>query len=277
MIDSVVDLLRCPVCTLPVTTAEHAVRCAQGHSFDIARQGYVNLLTHPSKGANADTADMITARDRFLSAGHYSPLADRLAALAAAHTPVEPVIIEAGAGTGYYLGRVITAIAGSRGIATDLSAAACRRAARVSDRIGAVVADTWAGLPIADAAADLIMVVFAPRNAGEFARLLAPGSALLIATAGDDHLAEIREQLAMIEIRAGKRAELQRSLRDGFDLDHQEDLRTTLRLGSAALADLVLMGPTAHHRAADLTDRIAALAEPTEVTLSVTLSVFRRH
>ncbi|GAB3929892.1 SAM-dependent methyltransferase [Microlunatus endophyticus] len=277
MIDSVVHLLRCPVCSRRLAVHEHALRCSAGHSFDIARQGYVNLLTRTPKGANADTADMIAARDRFLSGGHYQALAARLAGLAATAAPDDAVIIEAGAGTGYYLGEVLTAIPGARGIAADLSPVACRRAARVSDRIGTIVADTWAGLPIKDAAADLIMVVFAPRNPGEFARLLSPGGRLLIATPSDDHLVEIRDRLGMIDVRPGKPAQLQQSLRDWFAPDQQEDLKTTLRLGSATLADLVLMGPTAHHRKDDLEQRIAALPAPTAVTLSVTLSVFRRR
>jgi len=121
------------------------------------------------------------------------------------------------------------------------------------------------------------MVVFAPRNPAEFGRLLGPGGRLLVATPGDDHLVEIRDRLGMIDVRPGKPAQLQQSLHDWFAPDEQEELRTTLRLGSSALADLVLMGPNAHHRKADLEDRIAALAEPTAVTLSVTLSIFRRR
>lgn len=291
MIDSVVDLLRCPLCTLPVTVAEQTVRCSAGHSFDIARQGYVNLLPRPPKGANADTGDMVAARERFLSAGHYRGLADRLAEQAALSLslsesspenspddlPGGPVVLEPGAGTGYYLGRVINAVKGSRGIATDLSAAACRRAARVDDQLGVVVADTWAGLPIMDAAVDLIIVVFAPRNPSEFARLLRPGGWLVIAAANDDHLAELRGPLGMIDVQPGKLRTLETSLREWFDLQHSESLRSQLSLNHTTLRDLVLMGPTAHHRRADLAGRIAMLPDPASVTLSVGLSIFRRH
>lgn len=277
MIDAIVDLLRCPLCTLPVAIAQQALRCPAGHSFDIARQGYVNLLTRPRKGANADTTEMVAARDRFLAAGHYRPLADLLAERAVEVAPAGAVVLEAGAGTGYYLGRVLTAVANSRGIATDLSAAACRRAAKLDDQLGAVVADTWAGLPIIDAAVDLIMVVFAPRNPSEFARLLRPGGRLMIAAANDDHLVEVRDRLGMIDIRPGKLRTLETSLQQWFDLQHTEELRSPLGLEHAALQDLVLMGPTAHHRQADLAARIAALPDPAPVTLSVGLSIFRRR
>lgn len=278
MIDSIDDLLRCPLCTLPVAVAQQAVRCPAGHSFDIARQGYVNLLTRPPKGANADTSEMIAARDRFLAAGHYRPLADRLAERAVEVAGAGAVVLEAGAGTGYYLARVLAAVADSRGIATDLSVPACRRAAKLDDQIGAVVADTWAGLPIIDAGVDLIMVVFAPRNPSEFARVLRPGGRLMIAAANDDHLVEVRDRLGMIDIRPGKLRTLETSLQPWFDLQHAEELRAQLSLDHPALRDLVLMGPTAHHRQEDdLAARIAALPDPAPVTLSVGLSIFRRR
>lgn len=276
MIDSVVDLLHCPLCRQPLTVGPGVVRCPAGHSFDIARQGYVNLLTRAPKGDNADTADMIAARDRFLAAGHYQPLADRLAEAAADDLPAGAVVLEAGAGTGYYLGQVINSLDGARGIATDLSAAACRRAARLDHRTGAVVADTWAGLPIKDGVVDLVMVIFAPRNPAEFARLLRPGGTLLVAAANDDHLAEVRDRLGLIDIQPGKLQTLRQSLREWFDLQYSEELRYALHLGPAALRDLVLMGPSAHHQPADLPARIATLPDPSAVTLSVGLSIFRR-
>jgi 23S rRNA (guanine745-N1)-methyltransferase len=276
-LEAVVDLLRCPHCRRPVDLANRVVRCPNGHSFDLARQGYVNLMTGPIRGDNADSGEMVAARDRFLSGGHYRPLADRLAELAAAATRPGAAITEAGAGTGYYLAQLIGAIDGARGIATDLSAAACRRAARVHPRIGAVVADTWAGLPIGDQLLDLIMVVFAPRNPADFARMLRPGGRLLIASAGQDHLAEIRRPLGLIDVRPGKPAELRQSLQDWFDVEHSEDLDAPLSLDSDALADLVGMGPSAHHRPDDLADRIAGVTSPAPVTLSVSLSVFRRR
>lgn len=276
MIDTISDLLRCPVCTSPVAVAGGSLRCRQGHSFDIARQGYVNLLTRRPRGANADTADMVAARDRLLTGGHFAPLADRLAAVASQIAPPAARVAEAGAGTGYYLRRVIDRLPGSRGLGTDLSPYACRRIARVA-RVGAVVADTWAGLPVRDEALDLIMVVFAPRNPAAFARMLRPGGRLLIASAADDHLAEVRDGLGMIDVRPGKAETLRESLREWFDVEHHEGVRAPMVLDPPALTDLVLMGPTAHHRPADLADRIAALTQPTPVTLSVDLSVFRRR
>ena len=93
MIGDVSGLLTCPVCGcgFPPPAAgppPAALRCATGHSFDVARQGYVNLLPGGARPGTADTAEMVTARQTFLSAGHYAPLAEGVAAVAAAAWPL---------------------------------------------------------------------------------------------------------------------------------------------------------------------------------------------
>ncbi len=59
--------LRCPVCQSSLSYEAGSLRCPAGHSFDVAKQGYVNLLGKPPK--NADTPDMVAARERFLAGG----------------------------------------------------------------------------------------------------------------------------------------------------------------------------------------------------------------
>src|SRR3954452_18171067 len=112
----VVDLLRCPVCGDALGEAGGALRCPAGHSFDIARQGYVNLVP-----GRADTPEMVDARDAFLRAGHFRPLATALAeeARSAAGAGGGAVVVDLGAGTGYYLARVLDAVPGARGVAVD--------------------------------------------------------------------------------------------------------------------------------------------------------------
>lgn len=270
----VLDLLRCPHCGQELDLPDRSLRCPAGHSFDLARQGYVNLLTRPVKGSHADSATMIAARDRFLAAGHYRPLADRIAGLAAETDSGR--IAEIGAGTGYYLAAVLDRLTDARGIATDLSTAAARRAAAAHDRLGSVVADTWGGLPIRDAALDLIMVVFAPRNPAEFARLLRSDGTLLVAAAGPGHLEEIRGPLGLLEIEPGKQQRLVDRLGERFTAAHTETVRHRLRLDADDLIDLISMGPNAHHQDDRLADRVAALDPPVEVSCVVRLSTFRR-
>ena len=103
------DLLICPLCGTdwdPGASGPRQLVCAEGHRYDAARQGYVSFLTGRGTGLTPDTAEMVTARDRFLAAGHYAPIAEALAA-ACAPLPAEAAILDAGAGTGYHLTAVL--------------------------------------------------------------------------------------------------------------------------------------------------------------------------
>ncbi|MER1997423.1 MAG: putative RNA methyltransferase, partial [Arthrobacter sp.] len=147
-------LLTCPNCggDLQPDAARTRLSCPSGHRFDAAKQGYFNLLTGAGTKFQADTAQMVQARAEFLSAGHYGPLARRLAALAAEArdwAAAGPVLLDAGAGTGYYLREVEQAIGASASVALDISKFALRRAARALPEGYALVWDVWRPLPLA--------------------------------------------------------------------------------------------------------------------------------
>ncbi|QGF24959.1 putative RNA methyltransferase [Raineyella fluvialis] len=252
MLADVAALLRCPQCPEDDESAlvleRRTLRCPRGHSFDVAKQGYVNLLG-AAVPHHADTAAMVAARDRFLGSGAYAPIRD---ALRARVHPVEPddagrplTVLEAGAGTGYYLAGALGER--DRGLALDISPAAARRAARAHPRIGAVVADTWAGLPVRSGTVDVLLAVFAPRNPAEFARVLCPQGRALVVAPLPDHLAGLREALGLLEIEADKEAHLLARMAGYLVPDGHTDIRFSLRLTEAAVADLVGMGPNAFH------------------------------
>lgn len=184
---------------------------------------------------------------------------------------------ETGAGTGYYLATVLDRITDATGIATDISVPACRRAARAHARIGAVVADTWAGLPIADGHIDLLMVIFAPRNPPEFARLLAPGGRLIVVTPGPDHLRQLREPLGLLGIEADKQDRLQATMSAHLEPVQRDRLRYRLRLADDELIALVTMGPNAHHTDERIAERVRALQPPVEVDVDVWISEFAQR
>ncbi|WP_425308613.1 putative RNA methyltransferase [Ammonicoccus fulvus] len=264
MLGDVVDLLRCPHCGSSFVLESNGVTCPQGHHFDRARQGHLNLLRGPA-GANADTAAMVAARAEFLLAGHYRPIAALVADAA-----VGLVAVEVGAGTGYYLHHVLDRLGpGSRGIATDVSAYACRRSAK-GPRTGAIVADTWAGLPIADGVADTVLAVFAPRNPGEFARICAPGGRVLVVTPMADHLAEVRRARGLMDIEHDKHDRLLASMTTHFSHRESRPLRYDLDLSPHEVDLLIGMGPNAFH--ADASN--ASDPAPIRTTVAVRLDVF---
>ena len=278
MLADVLDVLRCPVCTGSFRHEGAALRCGAGHTFDVARQGYVNLLGSAGP-RTADTGPMVQARADFLAGRHYAPLAGAVTAAVADLIPDDPspVVLDVGGGTGYYLTAAIDARPGAIGIALDLSKFAIRRAARAHPRIAAAVWDVWQPLPIADAAVSVILDVFAPRNAAEFGRVLDPAGAVLVVTPTDRHLAELIDRIGMLTVDTHKEERLGRRLGGHLELIGRDELTWSLTLSGADIERLVRMGPSARHVSdATLTERIAALEGSVTVTASVLISRYGR-
>lgn len=269
--------LTCPVCRerLEVDGGGRRLACPAGHSFDAARQGYFNFLTGKGTVFEADAADMVAARFDFLSAGHYRPLADAVAGLAAPFLAAPgAAVLDAGTGTGHYLRALLDRVpAAAAGL--DISKFALRRAARLNPEAVSIVADVWQRLPLEDDAVDVVTVVFAPRNAAEFARVLRPGGRLVVVTPRPGHLAEVAGHTGMLGIEPAKEERLAAALSGHFRAAGEHELDLTLQLAPADVANLALMGPAGHHLdRAVLAARTAALPARTEVAARFRISVF---
>src|SRR5690606_7840195 len=245
----VVHHLVCPVCGADLALVDRGLRCPSGHTFDIARQGYANLLPGNARPGTADTPEMVRAREAFLTAGHFAALADNLARDVGCAEP--SFVLDAGAGTGYYLKPILDRSPEAVGLALDISKHAARRAARAHPRAGAVVADLWRPLPLRDGTADVVVNVFAPRNAAEFHRVLRDDGFLFTVTPSPRHLGPLVEPLGLLSIDERKTERTDAALAGYFKLDvrHQIDLRADLT--HEEVTTLVGMGPSAHHVPAD--------------------------
>jgi 23S rRNA (guanine745-N1)-methyltransferase len=267
MNDAVLPYLRCPNCSSRLAAAgDHALRCARGHSFDIARQGYVTLTAGKSSHAG-DSAEMVADRAGFLAAGHYNFVADALAEAGAAQ---RGLVVDAGTGTGYYLARVLDELPRGVGLGLDVSKAALRRAAQAHPRAGAALADLWSPLPLADASAGLILDVFAPRNGPEFRRILHPDGTLLVVTPAADHLAELVEAFGLVRVDPDKAGRVGGSLGAHFTAASTATLRHEMRLSAGEVRTLIGMTPSARHVRLDNLS-----ASDRTVTAAVDLTVYR--
>jgi 23S rRNA (guanine745-N1)-methyltransferase len=315
MAPTTAEYLRCPVCGGMFAVDAVAMRCARGHHFDIARHGYVNLLTGRTP-SGADTQAMVIARAELLAAGHFDFLSAALAQAAhealaqaardafaqaaqqavvddpepwgggnrataarghaGAQTGAPGLIVDVGAGPGHHLAAVLDRLPHHHGLALDVAKPAVRRAVRAHSRADAAVCDAWRGLPLADACADIVLNVFAPRNGAEFRRVLKPWGALIVVTPRPGHLAEVAAALGLVSIDPHKERRLETALGRLFSLESQAAHESRLILGRSDAARLVAMGPSAwHNDPARATARLARLPEPLSATAAVDLRVYR--
>jgi 23S rRNA (guanine745-N1)-methyltransferase len=232
-------MLLCPVrdCHLPLSRPEGADArrevCPRGHSFDIARSGYINLLQPQDRRSKlpGDTRAAVLARRRLHDLGVTGPLLGAVADL------IEPspddTILDAGCGDGFYLGSLNR----ERGFAAhgvDISIPAVDAAARRYPDCEWIVANADRFVPYADRSFSVILSITARMNAGEFRRVLRDDGRLLVALPAPDDL---------IELRGAGRDRVARtigSFADDFKLAEQRRVTTTADLDAAAVHDVLL-------------------------------------
>ncbi|MBW3552919.1 MAG: methyltransferase domain-containing protein [Gemmatimonadetes bacterium] len=271
-------MLSCPVCRGPLVLQGRTFRCASGHAFDRAREGYVDLLPvgHGRSGIRGDTAAMSRARRRFLGRGHYDPLVRRIAARVREHVdraaqPRPPAVAEAGCGVGHYIGALANTLPDDAALfGFDVSRDALRLAARLHPRVTFAVNDLKHRLCLTDASLDALLDVFAPRNAAEFRRVLRPDGLLLVVIPGERHMAELRDRLPLLGIEPDKRERTLEQLAPAFEAAWEETPEWEAELAGEDVADLVGMTPSAHH----LPGGDLASGDPARVTLSFRLIGF---
>ena len=262
--------LACPLDGSPLHRSGAAWRCTCDHSFDIASQGYTNLLPvqHKRSRDPGDSKEMVAARRRFLSAGFYQPIAAAAsrAVLADLSADAAGSCLDAGCGEGYYLRQLAAAVPEERTLALlglDISKWAVQAAAK-QDKRAAWVVGSNAHLPVLPGTLDRVLCLFGFPVYPEFARVLKPGGRLVQVDSGPDHLRELRE-IIYPSLKPERSAELQTP--EGFRRLKTEMLRFSIDLtGAEQIADLLAMTPHLYRASAEGRAAAAAL---TALSLSV--------
>lgn len=261
----------CPVCGLPLSGEKPAWKCENGHSFDVARQGYVNLLTVQQKHSlhPGDTAAMVLARRRFLQAGYYLPIRDKLRQLLAHYAPRAQSVLDVGCGEGYYLAGLEL----PRRWGIDISKDAVRYAAG-GDKAAKFLTATAAHLPFADGSFDALLSMFALTIEEEYARVLGNDGVFVQVLAGEKHLQGLKS--IIYPTLTEKPKCLQPEL-DGFCLLHHEILHFDFSLSDGqSVQDLLSMTP---HVWRISKEGAQALARTTQLNdrAEVIFNVYRRQ
>ena len=183
-------MLLCPVCAQPLTRRDHTMCCGKGHSFDIAKEGYVNLL-RSNKNGDKIGDDKYSARSRrdFLNKGYYEPLKDALCRI---FEDRQGSVLDICCGEGYYtsaLGENPNLQVFGFDIAREMVRLAAKRGK------GTYFVANMASIPVADGSFDYATHLFAPFNELEFARILRPGGSLYTVIPGEYHLFGLKQAL----------------------------------------------------------------------------------
>lgn len=265
--------LLCPVrgCGAPLTMGERAYACPQGHSFDLARSGYCNLLQPQDRKSKepGDPKAAVLARRRFLEAGHGGLLLDALREMPAVREA--SAVLDVGCGEGFYLG----SLAGERPMEAcgiDISTPAIDLAARRWPGVRWFVVNADRTLPFSNDSFDLVLSLTARRNAPEVRRVLKPRGRLIVVVPGEDDLVEAREAVLGERVLRDRVDSVLGDFAACFELESRRTLRRRERLEPAEIRDAL----AATYRGARESGRrrleeLAAM----EVTLSYDLLRFR--
>ncbi|WP_428820675.1 23S rRNA (guanine(745)-N(1))-methyltransferase [Microbulbifer sp. MCCC 1A16149] len=188
---------QCPHCKQSLDLQDQSWRCASGHSFDRAKEGYVNLLPVQQKRSKepGDSAEMLNARRRFLEAGHYTPLVEAICAQMSQKLGESSRLLDIGCGEGYYTRQLVgNGWRAANIFGIDIAKPGVRLAAKKLPDAHYAVASSY-HLPVLDNSVDTILRVFAPGPTEELLRVLKPGGVLLDVSPGPDHLWSLKQRL----------------------------------------------------------------------------------
>jgi 23S rRNA (guanine745-N1)-methyltransferase len=273
-----ISLLACPLCHTGLRQVDAALTCANKHSFDIAREGYVNLLLQKRSG---DAKVMLRARRNFLERGLYQPLSDAVNELVRTHLSdmLEPLhILDAGCGEGYYLDRLQRALAPQHDgcyIGIDVSKEAIRMAAKRYRQSLYVVADVKQQLVLADQAIHAILNIFAPRNPSEFARVAVAGGILIVVIPNPEHLLRLRTALGLLGMEEQKQQHVKEQFAGSFEFAESSTIAYPMHLNREEIEQVVMMTPNYWHLSDELREAMRNLEE-IETEAGFIVMVFRR-
>lgn len=274
------NIFICPVCRNPLKLTDKKLLCPENHSYDISREGYVNLLLSNMKKSSSpgDSLEMIRSRNRFLTGGYYARLPELLS-LKIEHyiqikDPCGCIILDAGCGEGYILSVLENKLHynGLKFYGIDISRDAVKTAARRTPGTSFAVASLFS-MPVSDGSVNCLLNIFAPSPSAEFARVLSPDGIIIHVHPGDEHLYSLREKLFTEIIPLRKEDKLAES----FIHQSTDELKYSFTIsGMDNLSDLVNMTPYTWKTGKEKIARLLAETTTLETTAHFIVSIYSK-
>ncbi|MFW6403672.1 putative RNA methyltransferase [Acinetobacter baumannii] len=264
--------LMCPVCHQRLELVSKTWRCEQGHSYDIAKQGYVNLhvVQHKHSKNPGDTPESVDARRAFLQGGYYQPLQQAVVHLL--KDLKAKMVLDIGCGEGYYTSAMQQVV--EQCIGVDIAKNAVQRAAKLNDKVTWVVG-TGATLPVIDQSMDVCTSLFSPIPQTEILRVLKDDGYLIVVTPATEHLYAMREAL-FEQVNPHTPQKFVEQLQDLFELKEQQVIDAPLVLDQQALKNLIAMTPYAYKASPERRMQLEQKAH-LQVTASFQIYLFQKR
>jgi 23S rRNA (guanine745-N1)-methyltransferase len=246
---------RCPLCQQPLQFTHKSYHCENNHSFDKAKQGYINLLPVQFKHSKepGDNKAMVQARRAFLDKGYYQPLVDSMLALFKKYGNDSDDIFDAGCGEGFYTHQHKTAKNSVYGV--DIAKETIKIAAkRYQDCFFSVA--TLSDLPFKNENFNWIYSVYAPILETEFTRILKKNGYLLTVTPAENHLFELKSLI----YRQANRHDVSKQPIEKLTLIEEQRLNYPMNFSSSEdVLDLLAMTPFAFKASGETVKQLSLL------------------
>lgn len=270
------SVFSCPVCKAPLENHVSFHKCSNGHSFDIAKEGYVNLVGTSKRNSalSGDDRDMVKSRTLFLEGGHYNPLRDKIISLIKETAIENPVLLDSGCGEGYYTRFYCQQVQkmGGSAVGIDLSKSAIKHASKNCRDACFATASVY-HLPILDDSIDVLVNCFSPLAPDEFRRVVKKGGYFFYVVPDKGHLWELKKVLYDVPYENA----VKNDSYDGFEYVKTEFVKTSFTLDSKEkIMSLLHMTPYTWKTPKSGVERLSAL-EKLDVTAEFQVLVYRRN
>lgn len=266
------SILICPICKTELVRDGKRELCKNNHSFDYAKEGYLNLHLAKNSKNPGDDKVMVNARRDFLNKGFYKEISDKVNEILLTNIKTEGKILDIGAGEGYYTDKMFNTLKEVDVYALDISKEAVKKGAKTYRNIRWLVASGMEE-PFKDESFEAVTVLFSKLFPKEFSRILKDEGILLVVSPNREHLVDIKK-VVYPEVKY-ENIEPVEELKNEFDLVKRENLYYKKTVYGEDIKNLFHMTPYRWKSPKDGVERLEELKQ-LEVTVDVNVDIYKK-